>query len=74
MQPDHGELLDQLLDPTNDRAWKVAAGYILSDVHSQTRKTNGRVTKLERFMWLCIGGLAVISAIVVPLFLGAVQQ
>lgn len=34
----------------------------------QTEKTNGRVTKLERFQWLVIGGLMVVSAIVVPLF------
>lgn len=74
MQPDHGEILDQLLDPQNDRTWKISAGFVLQEIRAQTVKTNGRVTQLERFMWLCIGGLTVISAIVVPLFLKAVQQ
>lgn len=38
-------------------------------IEVQTTKTNGRVTKLERFQYLVIGGLAVVSAIVVPLFI-----
>lgn len=46
----------------------------MGEVRAQVTKTNGRVTKLERFMWLCIGGLTVITAIVVPLFLDVVRS
>lgn len=35
-------------------------------------ETNGRVSKLEKFMWSLLGGLAVVTAIVVPLFLDVV--
>lgn len=66
--PDH-DLLEQLIEPENDHAWKLAVGHTLRGVLFQTNRTNGRVTKLEKWMWMCIGGLAVVSAIVVPLFL-----
>lgn len=45
---------------------------VSSDVLPQVKRTNGRVTRLERWMWSTLGGLAVISAIVVPLFLASV--
>jgi hypothetical protein len=32
------------------------------------------VTKLERFQWAVTGGLAVVSAIVVPLFIRMVME
>jgi hypothetical protein len=35
----------------------------------EARKTNGRITLLERWMYLTIGGLTVVSAIIVPMFL-----
>lgn len=72
-QQDHGDLLDQLLDPKDDRAWKIAAGFVLTKTLEQATKTNGRVTRLEKFMWGASGGLAVISAVVVPQFLELVK-
>ena len=52
----------------DDRAWKVAAGHIIAATWQQARKTNGRVTRLERVVFgsglLGLGiavGLGVIS-------------
>lgn len=45
----------------------------LNRIESQTTRTNGRVTKLETKVWMMTGGLVVVSAIVVPLFLGLIK-
>jgi hypothetical protein len=63
------EILNALLEPDDDRAWKVAVGATLGGIHAQTVKTNGRVSALERDRNKLAGGLIVIGAIVVPLFL-----
>ena len=42
-------------------------------VELQTTTTNGRVTKLEKFQYLVTGGLVVIMALVVPLFLDLME-
>lgn len=55
------ELLRQL--------WQV----VTYELVPQVQRTNGRVTKLERFQWTIVGGLTVVSAIVVPLFLRVVM-
>lgn len=68
------DILDALLRPDDDHAWKLAAGHAIRNIEGQTQHTNGRVTKLERFMWAVGGGLAVVSAVVVPLFLKMVWQ
>lgn len=72
MHPD-SDLLQQLLDPEDDRAWKVAVGHTLRGLLHQTTRTNGRVSKLEKFMFAAVGGLMVVSAVVVPLFLKVVS-
>ena len=46
----------------------------LEEVATQARLTNGRVSKLEGWRNSIIGGLAVVTAIVVPLFLAQVQK
>ncbi len=38
-------------------------------IHAQTVKTNGRVSSLENYKWALVGGLTVVSAMVVPLLL-----
>lgn len=40
----------------------------LGRVEDQTKKTNGRVTSLEKWMYTCVGGLTVISIVLIPLF------
>ncbi len=35
----------------------------------QTTKHNGRLTKLEKYMYLILGGLVVVGAVIAPLFL-----
>jgi hypothetical protein len=66
------DLLKNLLEPEDDHAWKLAVGATLAAVLEQTKKTNGRVNKLEADRNKIAGGLLVISAIVVPLFLKVV--
>ena len=39
-------------------------------IETQTTKTNGRVTLIERFMWTVTGAAIVIAAIIVPQYLG----
>jgi len=41
-------------------------------IKDQVTATNGRVTALERFRWLVTGGLVVLGALVVPIFLDIV--
>ena len=41
----------------------------ISELTTQVKYTNGRVSNLERWMWGVSGGLVVVSIIVVPLFL-----
>lgn len=67
------DLLSALLEPDDEHAWKLAVGATLGNIHAQTVKTNGRVTALERDRNLLYGGLAVVGAIVVPLFLQLVS-
>lgn len=43
-------------------------------IHAQTVKTNGRVDSLEKWKWVTVGGLSVVSAIVVPLLLNILTK
>jgi hypothetical protein len=36
----------------------------LSEIREQTIKTNGRVTSLERWKWMMVGGLTLLSFLV----------
>lgn len=50
--------------------WRVVSHELVP----QVRATNGRVGKLEKFQWTIVGGLTVVSAIVVPLFIRMVME
>lgn len=56
----------------DEPTWRRMVWGKLNSTETQTIQTNGRVNRLERWMWMSVGGLAVVSAIVVPLFLKAV--
>ncbi len=53
---------------------QIAQGEQLNRIEAQALKTNGRVSSLERWRYVAAGGLAVVSAIVVPIFLGMVAK
>lgn len=55
------------------RTWSRQVNHRIDEVKTQTTLTNERVTKLERFQYLIIGGLAVVVAVVVPVFLDMVS-
>lgn len=40
----------------------------LKRIEDQTVRTNGRVSALEKWMYVAIGGMGVISVVLVPLF------
>ncbi len=46
----------------------------LAEIKQQTITTNGRVSKLENWKYILIGGLAVVSAVIIPLFLQLFQK
>lgn len=46
----------------------------LQAILSQTQKTNGRVSSLENWKWMIVGGLMVVSIIVVPLLLNLLKK
>ena len=46
--------------------------FAMGEVKEQVTKTNGRVSSLEKFRYAAVGGLAVITTVVVPLFLKTV--
>ncbi len=46
----------------------------LPRIETQVLKTNGRVTKLERWQYTIIGGLTIISAVVLPMFFYQMSQ
>ena len=51
----HNSLMDQM--KTHNKATMAE----LLGIKDQTTKTNGRVTKLEKFMWIAIGAITVLS-------------
>lgn len=47
--------------------WRESVSSVLNEILGQTKKTNGRVTKLEVWRGILLGGGAVVTAIVIPL-------
>ena len=43
-------------------------------IETQTTKTNGRVTKLEKWMWMTVGGMVVVNAMLIPIILMSVNK
>jgi hypothetical protein len=75
------DLLDALLKPEHDYTWKLAMGQALHqvredlrEVSTQTTMTNGRVNAHDRFIAMLMGGMVVIGAALVPLFIFAVEH
>ncbi len=45
--------------------WRI----VIEEVLPELRDTNARVTSLERWKYGILGGLAVVSAVIVPIFI-----
>lgn len=63
------DLLEALLEPDDDKAWKLAVGHAIREIRTdgkamkaQVTLTNGRVTALEAWRHRITGALIVISA------------
>ena len=65
---------DRWLASLTDSQYRVYHSRILREVLDQVRSTNGRVSSLERFRYAAAGGIGVITAVVVPLFLKVVAR
>lgn len=67
----------ELTDPAEivKEMWRaqIAQGQQLDRIEDQAVKTNGRVSRLESWRAAMAGGLAVVLAVVVPLFLKVVS-
>lgn len=61
MAASQDELLAALLEPDDDRAWKIAVGQTLHDVKEQAKATNGRVRALETWRAYLAGAVAVLT-------------
>lgn len=55
-------------EPRSSTEYLAALWQKVNVIDSKVSMTNGRVTKLERAIWALGGGLIVIAAVVVPLF------
>lgn len=65
------ELKDHALADTN--TFKEINGK-LDRILVQTTAHNGRLTKVEKYMYMCMGGLVIVGMIVVPLFINLISQ
>lgn len=68
----HDHLTDREILRELHRDMREVRGVVLPKIEAKQELTNGRVTRLERAMWVGIGAISVITAIVVPLFLDMV--
>lgn len=62
------------LESLTDSQYRVYHSRLLREVLDQVRTTNGRVSSLERFRYAAAGGIGVITAVVVPLFIKVVAR
>lgn len=58
----------------DESTWRILIWQELRAIRSKQDITNGRISRLETFRWMSVGAIAVISAIVVPLFLQVVAD
>lgn len=49
--------------------WRTDVKDTLTEILAQTRKTNGRVRSLEVWRGVIVGGLSVITALIIPVLL-----
>lgn len=45
----------------------------LERIETQVLRTNGRVTTLEKFMWVVVGVTGVFTALIIPVFLKMIK-
>ena len=64
----------QWLASLTESQYREYSMQILHTILATSKITEGRLNKLERFMWMVGGALLVIGAIVVPLFLAGVTN
>ena len=57
------------LETMGEHHWRRFIAGQFAEMQRRQDKTNGRLSKLEQWRFMAMGALAVISAIVVPLFL-----
>lgn len=70
--PTNKELM-HLIKDLRDRDLKAIDDKV-TEIKMQTTKTNGRVSSLEIWRGIMIGGIAVISILVVPLLLNLLKK
>lgn len=46
----------------------------IQEIKEQTQRTNGRVSALEQWRWFILGGLTIISMLIVPILLRIATQ
>ena len=56
------------IPPTDHEILRSLWGMII-DIKAQVERTNGRVSSLEKYRWAAMGGITVVTAVVVPIFL-----
>lgn len=66
-RPSQDDLLRQLLNPDDDRAWKLAVGFMLGDLLADQRRVELRIQAIEKMYQMVIGGFGLLTLILLPL-------
>lgn len=62
------------MTPTEEQTYREGVTDRLDEILTQVKKTNGRVRSLEIWRGFIIGGLAVITALVIPILIVAIKN